>query len=278
MDLGIWMGSEILEREDGRVTSVKGMSGAMSSSSDWPLFRLCIIEGIPSFCLGIFAWLFLADSPETAWYLSPSERQLIAVRRRRDQSEATTASANKLHKADVIAAFKDWKIWTFGVQDFCSNTQLFGYSIFLPTIVHAINPEWSVLRVQALTVPCFVWGIISYFILAFVSDAIKQRALFCALGAFVSIIGHIMLIAGKTVAVSYAGCFVIGTGLLVQGIAIAWMPSNYPRYGKRSTAVGMQIMVGNSAGIAAPYVSRRALCRLKMVLGGALTLSVLPDS
>ena len=65
-----------------------------------------------------------------------------------------------------------------------------------------------------------------------------------------------MLIAGRGIAVPYVGCFVIATGVfIVAGTALVWLPSNLPRYGKRSTAVGLQLMAGNSAGIAAPYVS-----------------------
>lgn len=65
-----------------------------------------------------------------------------------------------------------------------------------------------------------------------------------------------MLVAGNGVAVPYVGCFAIASGIFTaSGIAVVWMPSNLPRYGKRSTAVGMQLMIGTSAGIAAPYVS-----------------------
>lgn len=215
-----------------------------------------MIEGIPSVVLGVFGWFFLADALESAWYLSPSQRQLLILRGTRDQREASTPSAQSLQRADVLAAFKDWKIWAFCLLNFPGDIQLFSYSIFLPTIIKAVNPAWSTLYVQALTVPCFAWSAIVYFIVAFISDRIQHRAVFGILGSIVSIIGHIMLMAGQGVATRFAGCFVIATGIfLVSGIALAWMPTNLPRYGKRSTAVGMQLMIGNSAGIAAPYVS-----------------------
>lgn len=202
-------------------------------------------------------WFYLADSPEDAWFLNPEERRFIATHRYRDVREATNPSAQTLKRSDVIAALKDWKIWAFVIQDFGSDVQLFSYSIFLPTIVQAIQPEWSSLNVQALTIPCYVWTTIVFFAVAYISDALQRRAVFMIGGASASIIGHIMLIAGKSVAVKFLGCFFIGTGLYVaSGIGIVWMPSNLPRYGKRTTAVGMQLMLGNSGGIPAPYVSR----------------------
>ncbi|KAL8720016.1 MAG: hypothetical protein Q9225_003061 [Loekoesia sp. 1 TL-2023] len=228
---------------------------SLKGPSDLLLRRLLIIEGIPSVCLGVFGWFFLADSPQSAWYLSKSERQLLVLRSARDQQEASTPSAQILHRSDVLAAFKDWKIWAFCLLNFPGDIQLFSYSIFLPTIIKAVNPAWSTLYVQALTVPCYARSAIVYFIMAFISDAIQRRALFGILGCVASITGHIMLIAGQGVAARFAGCFVIATGIFtVSGLALAWMPTNLPRYGKRSTAVGMQLMIGNSAGVAAPYL------------------------
>ena len=141
-------------------------------------------------------------------------------------------------------------------MNFPADLQLFSYSIFLPTIIKAVNPAWSSLYVQALTVPCFAWSAIVYYLAALVSDATQHRAVFGILGAFASIVGHVMLITGRGVAVPYLGCYFIATGIfIVSGLALAWLPTNLPRYGKRSTGVGMLLMLGNSAGIAAPYVS-----------------------
>lgn len=224
----------------------------------WPLcsYRLLIIEGPPSVGLGILGWFFLADSPDSAWYLSPSQRNILISRGTRDQPEASSLSARTLHRNDVLAAVKDWKIWAFSILNFLADIQIFSYAIFLPTIITAINPAWSTVYVQALTVPCYIWSAFAYFAAGYASDKLQHRASFGILASLVSIVGHVMLVAGNGVAVPYVGCFAIASGIFTaSGIAVVWMPSNLPRYGKRSTAVGMQLMIGTSAGIAAPYVS-----------------------
>lgn len=54
----------------------------------------------------------------------------------------------------------------------------------------------------------------------------------------------------------YFACFLIASGLyVVVGLPLAWLPSNQPRYGKRTTATGLQLTIGNSAGVMAPFVS-----------------------
>lgn len=64
-----------------------------------------------------------------------------------------------------------------------------------------------------------------------------------------------MLIANTNAAVSYTGCFVIATGLYVAvGLPLAWLPGNKPRYGKRAFATGLQLTLGNTAGIVMPFL------------------------
>ncbi|KAL9010714.1 MAG: hypothetical protein Q9173_004384 [Seirophora scorigena] len=211
--------------------------------------------GPPSIGLGILGWFFLADSPDSAWYLPPSQRNTLIIRGTRHQPEASSLSARTLHHNDVLAAVKDWKIWAFSILNFLADIQIFSYAIFLPTIIRAINPAWSTVYVQALTVPCYIWSAFAYFAAAYASDKLQHRASFGILASLVSIVGHVMLVAGNGVAVPYVGCFAIASGIFAaSGIAVVWMPSNLPRYGKRSTAVGMQLMIGTSAGIAAPYL------------------------
>jgi len=54
---------------------------------------------------------------------------------RRERQTGYTKSGAELHKEDVMAAFKDWKIWAFAVGQFGSISMLYGYSVFLPTII-----------------------------------------------------------------------------------------------------------------------------------------------
>jgi len=64
-----------------------------------------------------------------------------------------------------------------------------------------------------------------------------------------------MLVANAGAGVSYAGCFVLAFGLYVAvGMPLAWLPGNKPRYAKRALASGMQLTVGNIAGIVTPFL------------------------
>ena len=222
--------------------------------------RILIIEGIPSVVLGIIVYFWLADTPETAYYLSPAEKDLMLVRKRRQVGHTT--SGDLLHKEDVIKALKDWKIWMFAAGQFGVDTLLYGYSTFLPTIIRGLG-TWSTAQVQALTVPCYALGAITYLTVAYFSDRYQQRFLAIAPFAIISIVGYGILMADVAPGVHYFGTFLVATGLYVSvGIPLAWLPSSkplswfnvrcieanilvdQPRYGKRTTASGMQLTIG----------------------------------
>ena len=69
-----------------------------------------------------------------------------------------------------------------------------------------------------------------------------------------SVVGYGILLSGSSSGVSYFGCFLVAFGLyVVTGLPLAWLPSNCPRYGKRTTATGLQLTIANASGIMAPF-------------------------
>ncbi|KAL4788191.1 major facilitator superfamily domain-containing protein [Aspergillus varians] len=213
---------------------------------------IIILEGLPTFILGIATWFWLADSPDTAHYLTMQERELIDLRMRRQIGH--TKSSDQMHKEDVYAGLKDWKIWLFTIGQFGGDTILYGYSTFLPTIIKGLG-DWTTAQVQALTIPCYALGAISYLVVAWFSDRYQRRAVFTVIFGLICAGGYAILVSTAPGGVKYFGCFLVATGLyVIVGLPLAWLPSNSPRYGKRTVATGLQLTIGNSAGIPAPFL------------------------
>ncbi|EEY22343.1 high-affinity nicotinic acid transporter [Verticillium alfalfae VaMs.102] len=213
---------------------------------------IIIIEGIPTVILGVTIWWWLADTPDTAHYLSSAEKDLIDARLRRQVGH--TKSGDEFHKEDAIAGFKDLKIWLFCVGQFGGDVILYGYSTFLPTIISGLG-DWDRQQVQALTIPCYATGAITYLVVAWLSDRMQRRAMFAVVSGLVCTVGYAILVSNASGGAKYFGCFLGAMGLyVVVGIPLAWLPSNNPRYGKRTVASGLQLTIGNSAGIPAPFL------------------------
>lgn len=213
---------------------------------------IMILEGLPTFFLGILTWFVLADDPEHARYLTDQEKQLVVVRRNRQFGQ--TKSAQEFHKQDFLLGLKDWKTWAFCAGQFGADTMLYGFSTFLPTIIKGLG-SWSTAEVQALTIPCYCLGALSYIVVARLSDSQQKRGLYSVIFGVISIIGYAILISDSKRGVHYFGCFLVAMGLyVIVGLPLAWLPSNLPRYGKRATASGLQLTVGNASGVMAPFV------------------------
>ncbi|KAJ6087867.1 hypothetical protein N7467_006781 [Penicillium canescens] len=232
---------------------------------------IMIIEGMPTVILGVATWFGLADDPDTAYYLNKEERELVA--RRRGRHVGQTESAQKFHWADVKDGALDWKIWAFSVGQFGVDTMLYGYSTFLPTIIKGMG-NWSTPEVQALTIPCYALGAIVYLGIAWLSDRTQHRAFFVCLFSVISVVGYGILISDSSSGVHYFGALMVALGLYVTvGLPLAWLPTNLPRYGKRTFATGLQLTFGNISGVMSPFLYKTSEGP-RFVRGNAVTLGL----
>jgi len=87
--------------------------------------------------------------------------------------------------------------------------------------------------------------------------------------------GYAILIANTSQAVHYFATFLVAFGLYSSiGLALTWLSNNYPRFGKRTTGLALQLAIGNCAGVLAPfiYLTNEAP---RYVKGHAVTLALL---
>lgn len=86
-----------------------------------------IIEGLPTFCLGILTFFVLPNDPETAYFLNDNDKALVQARR--DAEYGQTASAQLFKRKDAKKAVLDWKIWLWACGQFCIGK-------FLPVVLY----------------------------------------------------------------------------------------------------------------------------------------------
>lgn len=229
----------------------------MDGTAGWRAWRwIILIVGIPTVVTGFFVPLVLPNSPETAKFLSAEDKRNLVLLREAEIGQ--TKSAQELHKEDVVHGARDWTTWAFAVCQYCDNTMLYSFSVFLPSIINGIG-DWSAAEVQALTIPVYTLGALTYVICGRLSDITQYRGPFAVGALFVSIVGYCLLIANRGSGLSFAGCFLVAMGCYTAvGTPLAWLTSNNPRYGKRAFASGMQLTMGNSAGVAAPFLFQNA--------------------
>jgi len=211
-----------------------------------------LLEGIPVVLLGIAVFFFLPNNTDTAYFLTESEKSMCAARRNNEYGQ--TARAQKFSRKDSKKAFKDWKVYFFAFAHFGVLNMLYGFSTFLPTIIDNLG-KWTAAQVQLLTIPVYFLGGTLYLVVSRISDIIHKRGMLTIGSCCISIIGYGVLIADVSEGVHYFATFLVACGLYSSiGLPITWLSNNYPRFGKRTTGLAIQLSIGNCAGVLAPFI------------------------
>lgn len=98
----------------------------------------------------IVAFFIMNDYPDTAKFLTVSEKAEVARRLEEDRSSL----ADEYDMKYFWHAVKDWKIWVHMFITVGIYTPLYSFSLFLPTIVSSLGYENE--KAQLMTVPPYV--------------------------------------------------------------------------------------------------------------------------
>ena len=80
--------------------------GARSPIASWRV--LFLVEGFPSIVAAIVAWSFVADGPESAWFLTARERRIARLRLRREGGAKQELDEEGAEDKSVISHSLDW--------------------------------------------------------------------------------------------------------------------------------------------------------------------------
>ena len=85
-------------------------------------------EGLATVVVSVIAYLFVYNYPSTAEFLSDKERKFIQYRLKRDNDSTRD---EQFSWAAVLDAFKDVKVWLYGLGFHSMSLPLYTYSLFL---------------------------------------------------------------------------------------------------------------------------------------------------
>jgi len=163
----------------------------------------------------------------------------------------------------VLQAMKDYKIYVqvliyMGYSlllirhtgaDFCVRLLVpgFGIALFLPTIIQELG--FSSTNSQLLTVPAFLSGCFVTLVVSIYSDKHGLRGPYIAGGAFVGLVGFILLYLSTQPGLSYFGAILTVTGIFACiPVLMAWVSSNAGSDLKRGVALASVIGFGSLGG------------------------------
>lgn len=207
------------------------------------------LEGIATILVACIAFIFMYDYPDTASFLTDAERHYVIELLRQDSNSLSTEYRFQF----VLQALQDYKSYVQVGIYIGLLVPVYAIALFTPTIINELG--YSATNAQLLSVPPFICGCIFTILVGIISDKHKLRGPYVIGGAFVSLVGYIILYTQRSAAASYAGTVLATVGVYPTiAVDLAWTSSNAGGDTKRGVVLAMVIGIGNLGGICSSFV------------------------
>ena len=225
------------------------LSGLVIAAYGWR--ELFYASGILSIVF-LFIWIALADdSPEKARWISPSEKAYILDTMR--EEEARKKNSPQATSASFGAMLRNPTIWLLIVINYCYQTGIYGYTMWLPTLLKNLTHS-GMGKIGMLAMVPYIAMMIGMFVTSYLSDRTGKRRLFVLIplvGIAVCLV--LSVLSQSQMVVSFA--FLVGCGFFLQSAAgVFWaIVPKLCNIETAGSARGLINALGNLGGFAGPY-------------------------
>ncbi|KAG2148656.1 MFS general substrate transporter [Suillus bovinus] len=208
-----------------------------------------LLEGVATLLVACSSFFFMHDYPETAKFLTETERAYVIDMLKQDANNLAT----HYHIRFVLQAMKDYKTYVQAFIYMGLLVPVYAIALFTPTIINELG--YSTTHSQLLSAPPFIAGCIATILVGIYSDKYQIRGPFIIGGALVAIVGYILLYSDGRAGTSYTGACLAAIGVYPTiAVDLAWAGSNAGGDLKRGVVIAMVIGLGNLGGICSSFV------------------------
>lgn len=224
------------------------LSGWIISSLDWRW--LFITEGFMSLAVLILWMLTIADRPQEARWLSQKEKSWIVEKLKLEQIRVQNTKVKNASFSSIVA---NKTVWQLIVVNFFYQTGIYGYTLWLPTILKELT-HTSIGQVGVLSIFPYIGTMIGMLIFSSLSDRTGKRKFYVFLPLILfsaCMFGSVIFKA--QIWVSYL--FLVGCGVFLQSAAgVFWtIPAKIFSAELAGGARGFINALGNLGGFCGPY-------------------------
>ncbi len=232
------------------------VSGYLVHAVGWR--GMFIAEGVPAIVWAFLWWRLVEDTPEQAGWLAPSERAELEARLAEEQRALKPVR-------NYAEAFRSQLVIILSVQYFCWSVGVYGFVIWLPSMLRA-GRSIGIVEVGWLSAAPYLLATLLMILASTLSDWSGRRRLFI----------WPFLIVG---AVAFIGSYLLGRASFWPGFALlvvaggamyapygpffAWIAEVLPR-----NVAGGAIALINSCGALGSFVGSYAVGWLNAATGG----------
>lgn len=246
--IGIYLGIASLSGAFGGL-----LAAALNKIPPWGMIHtwrnIFFFEGLVGVLFSVFAYVMLPASPGTARFLTDEERRVAVVRMERDMKSQQTRAITKLH---FKRALLNTNTILCSLYMLVSLGTVSSMSFFSPSILVALG--YSGVQAQLLSVPLFAWATVVVVCTAVLADHTGRRGVWLLMLTPFTVIGFVLLITVKSVAVRYFALFLPMTGAFVSAcLCTGWAVDNSAGLPVRAVVVAFLATLGNMGSLIASW-------------------------
>jgi ACS family tartrate transporter-like MFS transporter len=228
------------------------LGGALLSLDGWLGFAgwqlLFILEGVPAIILGFVTLAALTDRPETATWLSESEKATLANLIAQQERVHDERRAHSLWQA-----FKSVSVWKLAAFVFFMQIANYGVVLWMPLIIRSFGALSSFQIGFASSGP-FVLALFAMFAWGRHSDATRERKWHLVLSMLVGAIGLGLSGVLANLALAYMGLCLAVVGI-TSTFGVFWaLPGDYLRGIGSAGGLALINSIGLLGGFVGPYL------------------------
>lgn len=227
------------------------LSGLVIAALDWRW--LFIVEGlISALCLGVW-WLLACDRPQEARWISAAERDYVLARLHAEQQHTVARASEPATRTVLARLLRDAVIWRLISLNFLYQMGIYGYTLWLPTILKNLT-HGNMGQVGLLAMVPYVGTMAGILLVSVWSDRSGRRRAFVTwpLLAFAACLaGSVWFHANTWLAYG----LLVGCGVCLQAAAgVFWtLPPRLLAADEAGVARGVINALGNLGGFCGPY-------------------------
>lgn len=240
------------------------LSGWIISAFSWRY--VFIIEGLVALALIFIWWPLISDRPENAKWISKEEKEYIQTKLREEQEELSKGKLQN-QKVSFGEVLKNVNVWKLTIVYFCFTTGVYGFSLWLPTLLKEIV-KTSMSGVGFLSIIPYIGTIAGLYIFSSISDKSNNRRFYTGILLVVFAVCLILSVQFKHM-VWLSFIFMIGCGMCLQAPAsIFWtIPPLLFEADMAASARGFINALGNLGGFIGPYIVGFLITRYSSTVG-----------
>lgn len=229
-------------------TAINSLDGA-SGMAGWRWIFL--IEGVITIFLGLLAFIFMSNYPDTATWLTPVEKAAIINANQADRALHATEEFNWIQ---IRSAFTDYRTYLWGSIYFTTYIPVYSVILSLPSVVAGLGYKDTAATLMAC--PPYGFGFLIVLLSGYTSDRFRDRFghYLVAIGIVMAALIVLMVVSNNVV--RYTMFFVVMFMFIPISIIWSWLANNTAGTNKRAAVTGLVFSMGNIGGAISGQIYR----------------------